>query len=167
MAGKFQGIRYCGALRGGRCGSSSLTSDYYPRFQTAELGQQVYELSDDINLAEKQVNAYQEALNQSADAAEEAKAAAEGYADVMSTLTGDAKEAAEAADGVAASALALSDSLQRDAATGIVEAGAILVSGLGTVSAAYSEAYTTAYDSISGQERMGAGALRPSGARPP
>lgn len=126
-------------------GTDYQSQEYY------DLGQQVYALTDEINLAEKQVGAYQEALNQSTDAAEEAKAAAEGYADAMSTLTGEAKEAADAADGVAASVLSMSDGLRRDAASGIVEAGAVLVSGLGTVSAAYSEAYTTAYDSISGQ----------------
>lgn len=116
-----------------------------------DLGQQVYALTDEISLAEKQVNAYEEALNQSTDAAEEAKAAAEGYADAMGALTGEAAEAANASEDVAASVLAMTDSLRRDAASGIVEAGAVLASGLGTVSAAYSEAYTTAYDSISGQ----------------
>lgn len=125
--------------------ANNLSEEYY------DLDHELALLNEEIRTGEKTVGAYQEALDQSTDAAEEAKAAAEGYADAMSTLTGEAKEAADAADGVAASVLSMSDGLRRDAASGIVEAGAVLVSGLGTVSAAYSEAYTTAYDSISGQ----------------
>lgn len=125
--------------------ANNLSEEYY------DLDHELALLNEEIRTGEKTVSAYQEALDQSTGAAEEAKAAAEGYADAMSTLTGEAKEAADAADGVAASVLSMSDGLQKDATFGIMEAGAMLVSGLGTVSAAYSEAYTTAYDSISGQ----------------
>lgn len=125
--------------------ANNLAEEYY------DLDHELALLNEEIRTGEKTVGAYQEALDKSSAAAEEAKAAAEGYADAMGALTGEAKEAADAADGVTASVLSMSDSLQRDAAFGIMEAGAMLVSGLGTVSAAYSEAYTTAYDSISGQ----------------
>ncbi|NBK80146.1 hypothetical protein D5272_16590 [bacterium D16-76] len=125
--------------------ANKLSEEYY------NLDHELALLNEDIRTGEKTVSAYQEALNQSTDAAEEAKAAAEGYADAMGALTGEAAEAANASEDVAASVLAMTDSLRRDAASGIVEAGAVLASGLGTVSAAYSEAYTTAYDSISGQ----------------
>ncbi|MCI8921122.1 MAG: phage tail tape measure protein [Acutalibacter sp.] len=125
--------------------ANKLSEEYY------NLDHELALLNEDIRTGEKTVSAYQEALNQSTDAAEEAKAAAEGYADAMGALTGQAAEAANASEDVAASVLAMTDSLRRDAASGIVEAGAVLASGLGTVSAAYSEAYTTAYDSISGQ----------------
>ena len=125
--------------------ANNLAEEYY------DLDHELALLNEEIRTGEKTVGAYQEALDKSSAAAEVAKAAAEGYADAMGALTGEAKEAADAADGVTASVLSMSDSLQRDAAFGIMEAGAMLVSGLGTVSEAYSEAYTAAYDSISGQ----------------
>lgn len=125
--------------------ANNLSEEYY------DLDHELALLNEEIRTGEKAVDAYQEAVDKGAASAEEAKTAAEGYADAMSTLTGEAAEAANASEDVAASVLAMTDGLRRDAASGIVEAGAVLVSGLGTVSAAYSEAYTTAYDSISGQ----------------
>ena len=116
-----------------------------------DLGRQVNTLSDEISQGQKMVDAYQEALDLSNAAAEEARAATEGYAQAMAGLTGDSQGAARAVDDVTASVLAMSDSLVNEATVGILEAGAAMGISVGVLSQEYGEAYTAAYDSISGQ----------------
>ncbi|MDE6260410.1 MAG: phage tail tape measure protein [Oscillospiraceae bacterium] len=116
-----------------------------------ELGQQVAALTDEMTRSEKEVRAYQEALDVSNAAAEEAKAATEGYAQAMAELTGNSTEAAGAVDSITESVLAMTDSLQNEATAGMLESGAALVVSAGVLSQAYGEAYEEAYESISGQ----------------
>lgn len=110
-----------------------------------------FDASDEISQGQKMVDAYQEALDLSNAAAEEARAATEGYAQAMAGLTGDSQGAARAVDDVTASVLAMSDSLVNEATVGILEAGAAMGISVGVLSQEYGEAYTAAYDSISGQ----------------
>ena len=116
-----------------------------------DLGQQVYALTDSINLAGKEVGAYRQAVDEGTASAEEAKAAAEGLGQALGSLSDGAQGAGRGMEGVADTVLALSGSLQGEAALGIIEAGAGLGAALGSVSQAYGEAYGQAYKSISGQ----------------
>lgn len=116
-----------------------------------ELQQRLTQLNPQVEEAAKQVNVYQEAVDKSGAAAEEARAATEGYAKAMAELTGESDSAVGAVDDITASVLAMSDSLVNEATVGIIEAGAAMTFSIGSLTADYNEAYTTAYDSISGQ----------------
>ncbi len=126
--------------------SSQEESDYYDG-----LGRQVNDLDEKIRTGKKTVESYREAVDKSSSAAEEAKAAAEGYAQAMGQLTGDSQEAAGAVNDITASVLGMTDSLVNAATVGILEAGAAMTTSIGALTQEYSEAYQSAYDSISGQ----------------
>ena len=126
--------------------SSQEESDYYD-----SLGRQVNDLDEKIRKGKKTVENYREAVDKSSAAVEEARAATEGYAQAMAELTGESDGAAGAVDDITASVLAMSDSLVNEATVGIIEAGAAMTLSVGILSQEYSEAYTAAYDSISGQ----------------
>jgi len=125
--------------------SNALAEEYY------DLDHELALLNEDIRTSEKTVRAYQEAVDESSAAAEEAKAATEGYAEAMGALASGAQEAGSASDSVKDSVLAMTDSLRNEALAGVVDAGASLATSTGVLSQAYSEAYTEAYESISGQ----------------
>ncbi len=116
-----------------------------------QLEQRILALNNEMMDGYKVVDAYQEAVDKSNAAAEEACVATEGYAQAMADLTGDSGEAAGVVDDVTASVLAMSDSLTNEAIVGIIDAGATMGLVIGTLSQEYGEAYTAAYDSISGQ----------------
>ena len=116
-----------------------------------QLEQRILALNHEMMDGHKVVDAYQEAVDKSSAAVEEACAATEGYAQAMAELTGESDSAAGAVDDITASVLAMSDSLVNEAVVGIIDAGATMGLAIGTLSQEYSEAYTAAYDSISGQ----------------
>ncbi len=116
-----------------------------------QLEQRILALNNEMMDGYKVVDAYQEAVDKSSAAAEEARAATEGYAQAMADLTGDSQETAGAVDDVTSSVLAMSDSLANEVVVGIIDAGATMGLAIGTLSQEYGEAYTAAYDSISGQ----------------
>lgn len=126
--------------------SSQEESDYYDG-----LGRQVNDLDEKIRTGKKTVESYREAVDKSSAAAEEAEAATEGYAQAMAGLVEGSQGAAGATDNMAASVLSMADRLRNEAASGILEAGASLLANAGGVAVAYSEAYQSAYDSVSGQ----------------
>lgn len=123
----------------------------YDGAKYAQLEQRILALNNETMDAEKVVGAYQEAVDKSNAAADEARAATEGYAQAMAELTGESNSAAGAVDDITASVLAMSDSLVNEATVGIIEAGAAMALSVGILSQEYSEAYSAAYDSISGQ----------------
>lgn len=126
--------------------SSQEESDYYD-----SLGRQVNDLDEKIRKGKKTVENYREAVDKSSAAAEEAEAATESFAQAMAKLTGESDSAAGAVDNITTSVLAMSGSLANEAIVGIIDAGATMGLSIGILSQEYSEAYTAAYDSISGQ----------------
>ncbi len=129
--------------------ANSLTTEYF------DLDHELALLNEDIRKSEKTVSSYQEAVDKSSSAAEEAKAAAEGYGEAMARLTGEALDASGAVDDAAGSVLRMADSLVNEATIGVIESGRLITAQIGEVSAAvgekYSELYSEAYSSISGQ----------------
>lgn len=129
--------------------ANSLSTEYF------DLDHELALLNEDIRKSEKTVSSYQEAVDKSSSAAEEAKAAAEGYGEAMARLTGEALDASGAVDDAAGSVLRMADSLVNEATIGVIESGRLITAQIGEVSAAvgekYSELYSEAYSSISGQ----------------
>lgn len=116
-----------------------------------ELGEEISRLDEEVYKNQATVSQYTAALEKSNAAADEVRATTEGYAQAMANLTGNSQEAAGAVDEITASVRNMSDSLVNQAMTGIVEAGLIAANASGEIAREYGEAYTAAYDSISGQ----------------
>ena len=123
----------------------------YDPARYAQLDQQLRTLNNDIFDQVKVVDAYQEAVDKSNAAADEARAATEGYAQAMADLTGESREAAGAVDSFSRAADQLANDSLTQIAGGIVGVGAAFAGTLGQVTEDYYEVYHAAYDSISGQ----------------
>ena len=116
-----------------------------------QLEQRILALNNEMMDGYKVVDAYQEAVDKSNAAAEEARVATEGYAQAMAKLTGESDGAAGAVDDITASVLAMSDSLANEAAANVIGAGASIMMSVQELAGEYAETYSAAYDSISGQ----------------
>ncbi len=66
-------------------------------------------------------------------------------------MAGETGGAVGAVDDVTASVLSMSDSLRNEAVSGVMVASTLMLVNVGGIASAYSEAYSSAYDSISGQ----------------
>ncbi|MEY8313253.1 hypothetical protein AALA61_15050, partial [Oscillospiraceae bacterium 42-9] len=125
--------------------AARLSTEYY------DLDHELALLNEDIRKSEKTTAAYQEAVDKSSAAVEEAKAATEGYSQAMEKLMDDSSQAAHVLD---AFAQAAGNRLRDELSQGVFDlmsAGALAAGTLGKATEDYYEVYSAAYDSISGQ----------------
>ncbi|WP_304584524.1 phage tail tape measure protein, partial [Acutalibacter muris] len=130
----------------GEYNTSPEKSDYYDN-----LGRQVNELDKEIRKNRKTIDNYRQALDENSASADEAKSHIDGFGEAMQELAGETGGAVGAVDDVTASVLSMSDSLRNEAVSGVMEASTLMLVNVGGIASAYSEAYSSAYDSISGQ----------------
>ena len=110
-----------------------LTQEYY------ELQSSLYATNNEIRVAEKSIKNYNKAIEEDAEVVAAAEAEIALATEAVQNLTGASEEGAAAAAEVAR---------QQEEMSGIIEN---VMERVNALAAAYDEAYTSAYDSISGQ----------------
>ena len=113
--------------------TNKLTDEYH------DLTYELTFVNDEISQCEKQVDAYRQAVDKGAASADEAKAAAQGYADAMGDLSGDAEDAADKVGQVA------------DITPQLEEAMSAAADRARELQEAYQQAYDAALTSVQGQ----------------